>query len=224
MPVSTGSGLAAWVTRTARSAGLPSGSDPGPAADLGDFAERVAAKLGDGWAVDPDPDRAYAGPRLRRSANPDAPCVQLEWARQPGRIHASGCYPFARHPLPHGLPHPSINVRADRGAAVIARELRGRLLPGYLMTLERVTAADEQRRHDNDQRQQAAERLAKLLPEAGVRDDAKTVSGYLEGDPHRALQVRLNTDGTEASVEVSWVPVALAEQIVRICAGEQERP
>jgi hypothetical protein len=184
------------------------------------LAGQLAERLGDGWC-DAASD-GYGGAYLRQGADPDAPRLHLTVAA--GRVVIAGSYPDCRYPLPYHVKQLEITVAASREPGAIAKEITRRLLPAYLPALAKVIAEDLERRRDDERRHQAAARLAAVIPRARIRDDAKHVGGYLPSTSGqvRPVDVDLGHDGGEVSLQVRWVPVDVAERVLRALIGDDE--
>ncbi|MEU7691080.1 hypothetical protein [Microbispora hainanensis] len=94
------------------------------------------------------------------------------WSQR-GRIRVLGVYPDgSRSVLPDQKRH-EITVTAARGAASIAKRIERRLLPGYrndLATCRKLLAA---KAVQDGTRDQLAETLAELLPDATLTDNER---------------------------------------------------
>jgi hypothetical protein len=108
------------------------------------LATDVAANLGEGWTVHPEWD---SNGRMivhtdGRKLHIYAPGGYTTRALQ-GRVIVSGSYPYLPGRYTDPGNHIEITVRADRGAAVIAREITRRVLPEYTERYARVVADNE---------------------------------------------------------------------------------
>jgi hypothetical protein len=84
--------------------------------------------------------------------------LEQPWNRK-GYVSVSGCYPItSMRP-----DHVTIAVRTDRGAGILAREIRRRLLPGYLAELAKVTAHNAAEQHDTGLRLALAGKIRALF-------------------------------------------------------------
>lgn len=191
--------------------------------DIRTAAEQVALELGDGWI-------ANDGDQLSHLAYLDGPddarlAIRYEWNRK-HRVAISGYYPDA----PYGVvnnDHHSITVNAHRGPETVAKEIRRRLLPGYLPDLEDAKAAIAKHHADTAAANTLAAELGAILDArvtpadsgapggSGIRRRQAGVSIYSPGK----LYGSLNVDRYGVSVELSHVTADQARAIARILVG-----
>ena len=104
------------------------------------LAHDVAAELGDGWTAGTQRDVVGAVLYAFRTR-----LIIRDIPRKPDHVAVKGMYPDdSAYSFENGE-RIEINVRADRGAQAIAREIERRVLPGYLTTLGKIRAADAAR-------------------------------------------------------------------------------
>jgi hypothetical protein len=192
-------------------------------AELRDVAHAVAPHLS-GFRVAPDqgnPHNAYL-----RHSDGRVLIIGRPWPRVDGRVEIRGGYP--EHPDAYRLAsRPAITVRADRGGAVIAREITRRLLPGYEQALQVTRQAIAKDAADLLGRRQVAARLAAAIGGATVREDGRheiNVYWYQDGTGRGAGKARVWGDGSHVSFDVSCESAAVAERVATAVAGRGARP
>ncbi|MEO3753620.1 hypothetical protein [Streptomyces sp. B6B3] len=184
--------------------------------DFEQLSRQTAEKLGTDWAVTCETD--YAGVTwwsvLTHPAGPRI-VVSPHW-QDAGRVVVTGRYPPVDEDTQLANPAPRITVRANRGPAVLAREITRRFMPPYLKRIAEMRVASAQR--DKRQRARAAliERLTVHLPNgADVSEwpnaSGLTFAGY-GGEGH------LEVFGPDAPVHLDMksVPLDVAQNIMRL--------
>jgi hypothetical protein len=189
------------------------------------LATEVATALGDGWSVDPEWDCNGSmidhtdGRRLH---------VHKPWNKD-GFVAVNGVYP---HPTAfYFRPEDrfEINVRADRGAEVIAREINRRLMSDYAEVLAKVKAADEQHRDAYAKREAFTARVYAVLgkpqpvhevpeweQERRRMDTSTDISlhGLLDGYG----SIKVSHDATSASIEIHSIPAEKVLEVLKLLA------
>lgn len=184
-------------------------------------ARAIAECLGDGWQATEGP----FGPETAELTGPDHQRIELSALGD--RWHAQARYPHTRHGLPYGLTWPEITVAARRGAETLAAEITRRLLPGYLAQLKHVLDFQSEAERDEQAQQQAAERIAGLLP-GDVRCldvDASRIIWYLPGHEHSSADICLSRGGTQISkLELARIPIEVAVPLLELLAELTDQP
>lgn len=148
-------------------------------AALRTLATEVASELG--FTVDNDP--TFAEHRGVYLDGPDHVRIILaaDW-RNDGRLEISGVYPREAYNVTRTEQF-EIGVSQDRGAAVIAREVKRRLLPKYAPEARRVAEAIAQAEDYAHKRRCVAVRLQEAFPagSASWRDDTVRVHTHNGG-------------------------------------------
>jgi hypothetical protein len=189
------------------------------------IATEVARELGNGWCVDPAWD---ANGRMLDHTDGRRLHVHKPWNKD-GFVAVSGVYP---HPTAYYFRPEDrfeINVRADRGAEVIAREVTRRLLPDYADVLAKVKAADVQHRDAYAKREAFTARVYAVLGkpqpvydmtdwqgEQRKRDTSTDISlhGLLDGYG----SVKVGYDATSASIEIHGIPAEKVLEVLKLLA------
>jgi hypothetical protein len=196
--------------------------------DLRMLAAEVAKSLGDGWGL--EPKESFGDVML---AGPDGGALYLyEPQRKYGYVAVSPLYPhptaYRFRPGETGL---EINVRADRGAETIAREVTRRLLPTYTKALTALHAADRRYRAAFAARETYAARLYTLLgktppvledwdeedwEKTGLPGDSTSIdlSGLANGDG----SVEVDFDAHTASLKIRHISAEKVLAIVEMLA------
>jgi hypothetical protein len=177
----------------------------------------VADALGEGWTVDAGWDPVGCG-GVMIDGPAGARLHFYESWKQPGKVRAEGCYP--QTDARHG--RPGVYVTASRGVAVIAREIRGRLLPGYLPDLARVLAHNAGETFEQGQRQVVADKVAGLFPGAHHRAEGYH-GGYLNTVIHApgggSGHVTSSGAAGTLTLELRGVPTEVALRMLEVLAG-----
>jgi hypothetical protein len=185
--------------------------------DIAQLAADVAQFLGEGWGVDPDFDA-----NGRMLDHTDGRRLHIYTTGWPGnltrRVIISGSLPYRPGQYIEPGSRTEITVAAERGAAVIAREITRRLMPGYIDALAKVRArnATEDAAWESQAALAAKVRGIFGLYEPDMQDwqmeqvkrNGITVSLHRFGYG----SVRPNHDGTSAKLEVT-LP---ADQLVQV--------
>lgn len=134
------------------------------AALLSKLADAVAEDLGEDWKV--WPGNADDVRRLsRRLDGPDNAQVFISWddSDKFERLAVSAGFPEGTRAAYYGATSPRITVRADRGAQVLIRELRRRVLADYLVELDKANKAISSRNNEAAQVAELAAELAEVI-------------------------------------------------------------
>lgn len=184
----------------------------------------VATELGEDWKVNTDERYAdHMGVYL------DGPSQQQLWLgfdwRNPDRIKVRGHYPQPPGTtLPYGTKSHEIGLSRDRGPEAIAKEIRRRLLPGYIESLAGVieghTLADENASRRDTVARDFETILGGRYAGTTAADSGAEVSFF--DDARGFGRVRLNSDGTKVvEFEIRSLPLDKARRIALIVAEEE---
>jgi hypothetical protein len=194
-----------------------------PDHDMHQLAHHVADHLGNGWQV--DPDHAAHDAYLTR---PDGGYLHLHAIPgQPARIGVMDTYPPSDyHHRADERPH--ITVRADRGPAILAREITRRLLPTYENALAAVHAHLAKQASDTTTRIAVAARLAAHLPGADIQHDDRhhraLIHWYSGNRDTGRGRIELDQDATTTSLTLYDIPTHLAEQMLATIGAGTPQP
>jgi hypothetical protein len=167
-----------------------------------------------GWRVDAAWAEEYPLHNVMMADGPDRMRIQIRPARQRGRLVIGGSYPYIPGRSPrHG--RIEITVAADRGPAVIAREITRRVLPEYGKLLAALLAELAEEAQMLDARNVLAERIRWAV--TGARVSHGETSSEVSLDPGRSARISYRAD--EVSLELKWLPVDAAMKIIEIVAG-----
>lgn len=174
-------------------------------ANLALLVSALALELGPEWSPVEEEDRATH--RLQKG-DVILCCRQETYGSQAGRLEISGSYwhlakgvkggytcPRSYGLVKHDEKEPSMGVAASRGAQVIAKEMKRRLLP----EVERLTALMKVKVAEELEGQAQALRNAELLAQA-VGGEVRADQGYGSA---REIPVYANRDGVYLSARVS---------------------
>lgn len=174
----------------------------------------VASALGDGWSHEATDENIRYG--FTHLAGPNGARLSIghDRYRSGGKLEISGAYPDNQV---YGLPTIKIGVGETRGAAVIAKEISRRVLPDYLVELERVVADNARRGANADARRVLATELAAVV---GGRIDGDDRSARTSVRTYRSgsISFEIDYDGTSGSVEASSLTVDQLHAIAAILA------
>jgi len=176
------------------------------------LARKVAAGLGGGAAARPGEYGAEITDGATRLH------LTISW-HDPSRLEVSGVYPSTRQ---ERLRRTSISVRIDRGPAVIAREIRSRLLPGYHAELARVTELNAGEAHDAGMREALAGKITGMFPGAFTRVTGYTGHGtevVIPGGDGPGGTVSLSGSGASVAMTFRCVPPETAVRMLAVLAG-----
>jgi hypothetical protein len=137
----------------------------------------------------------------------------------PGYVSVAGCYPATSL---YRLHRAHINVRLDRGAAVIAREITRRLLPGYTGQLGKVLDHNAREQHDAGTRHAIAGKVAAMFPGSHTRD-----AGCQGRETEVIMHARCGGSGavggygdcSKMSMEIRSVPAEVMLRMLQVLAG-----
>jgi len=180
------------------------------------LAAQVAAKLG-GGAV---PHRAEDGALI---TTPEGARLSLEILYgDPGRLAVTGIYPPTRLERLHRARR---TVRIDRGPEVIAREIKLRLLPGYLAELGRVADHVARDTRDTGLREALGAEITGLFGGDSFTRDAGWTGHGTETVIHAGAgaggTVRMTGDATQVALDLRNVPAGTALRMLALLAAEQ---
>lgn len=161
-------------------------------AELPTLAREIAAELGEGWSTSHDSEGGHVF--NVRLMGPDGACLNLtvDWNSK-GKVKIGGSYLGGAHRL-WGLNHYDIGVSANRGAAKIAAEIKRRLLPDYLVELERFKGMMVAEQASQDERRRVADLIAATLPQLRRSNDGNSFSLY--SNDHVSLNVDVREGGS----------------------------
>lgn len=168
----------------------------------------TAARVMPGWSAASEDDRVYLnGPDGERLL------VEHDWPDN-SRVSVTGI--LARHRRARHV----ITVRMDRGGGVLAREIRRRLLPGYLPALAADRAAFRAEQVQTAARHAVRDQLMAVLGPAG------SLTGHCQTDSrsevhvslpeYRGGHLRLWSDGSVVEFERFQVPADMAVAMVAL--------
>jgi hypothetical protein len=129
------------------------------------LAQEIGNELGEGWVGTPD---AWHSAELH---GPDGMRLDLDVSRTRGSLHIQGMFRHLKHAADiymSDIRYPGINVSVDRGAVVIAREIKRRLMPDYLHAFAAV--------------QSRIKRYEQMLRERG--EMVEWIAGITKTEPH----------------------------------------
>jgi hypothetical protein len=177
------------------------------------LARQVAPMLGAGWT--PGTVDEWFGAALN---GPDGAQIWLSMPQtREGYVAATGSYPASRMTLRSSAP--SANVRADRGAAAVAKAITSRVLPVYLPVLAEVTEYNAKAEHDAGQRQVLLGKMAAMFPGSHIRELRFGNDVVLGGAGGLGT---VEASGSAASVTMTLrVPAAVALEVLELVAGRR---
>lgn len=193
-----------------------------------ELATQVAAELGEGWAL-ADCDRRSSGIHI---VNPEGVYLFLRdpdeyghgRSNEKGKVRISGS--FTKSPGyqagdgPHYGLHrhaPEIMVSTSRGAAVIAKEIRRRLLAEVEEGFAEARANIARRVANEGARKAVTEELAGILhsPHHNVE------SGRVSWDGEGYGSITVGRSGVDGKIELSGVPIEILRDVVTTLAKHQ---
>lgn len=181
------------------------------------LGRQVVAHMEPGWSAGTVDEWFGAGLH-----GPDNALVWLSKpSSKPGYVHASGNFPETRKTL---RTRPSVNVRADRGPAVIAREITRRLLPAYLPLLAEVVEYNATEDYERSSRKTVVDKFGALFPGSHSSDIGYTGYGRrgVLGGAGGIGTVEATGDGSNVTLNVR-VPADVAMQILELVAESRQR-
>jgi hypothetical protein len=189
--------------------------------ELVPLAREAAAELGDAWSVNSDMDTF--GVHLH---GPDGQRLHFRESRDKrGAVTISPTYPHPTAYYFQGEQHKAINVRADRGARVIAGEIRRRLMPEYVATLAEVRKADERHSAAYAAREKYVAEVYQIIgKDRPVLKDWQQSRAEQDTHSHVDLygtgggsgHVDVSFDATTASLEIRYIPAEKVLAILRL--------
>ncbi len=176
------------------------------AAELRTLATQVAGLIG--YTVDPPATDGYYRDAVRLHGPDGAALAIARQRHNPLRVTVHGTYPQRTSQVAYHLPSHDITVAISRGAAVIAREIQRRLLPGYLTDLTTAVQALRQRDDAAQAREKVAAELVAAVPglRRGVDSDSRvTLSCYGNAATHGTVNgtVAISGHGDTVSVDLT---------------------
>lgn len=172
------------------------------------LASSIAHELGDHWTVDTTRD-AYDGVYLNGQAGATLFLVLL-WSDK-DRLVISGSYNV---PDSHRLDRHEITVNRFRPPTAIVKEINRRLLPGYLVTLEKALQADADDKQAAADKAAVQARLMTAMP--GAKLDAAGVNWF--SNDHGYGDIRLYHDGSKGEVKIRDLTAAQIEAVLKVLA------
>ena len=137
------------------------------------LAREVAAELGDGWTAVQDPDHGLGRGISLVHRDGRAISVGSDW-RATGKLILRGVYPYEVSQHCHSVEHFEIGASASKGARLIARDIRSRLMGDYEAELARLRGVAE----DKLRRERTQEAMTgRLALSAGVTVDDRRRGG-----------------------------------------------
>lgn len=176
---------------------------------LANFAQELAAALGEGWTVS---DRTNSWTKLLEG--PKSQRLWVSEAEGQAKYTIAGDLPRRQDNSFYGLGAYEklleINVSASKSAEKIANEIKRRLFPSYLPLLERALTYQEQ---DKAQARAMAANVARM--EAG----GLSRSTWRENQLHGTLSgvtVKADVYSTTVHLDLSWLTPDQAEAIIAL--------
>ncbi|MER5951184.1 hypothetical protein ABT127_34620 [Streptomyces sp. NPDC001904] len=166
------------------------------------------------WTATPDP--AWGGDQVVRITHSDGRSIRIQPARRNGYIHASVIYPHPSHFHLHAAHEPTTEMRADRGAAALAKAITRKLLEVYTDTYAQVLAANTAYAELQQQEQRFAERLTEIIPGARITSHQTAVTVKHNGPAPATASIQVS--GGQHTVTLRWVGSATAEAAARAYA------
>jgi hypothetical protein len=190
--------------------------------NIAKLAAEVAGELGDGWSVDPHWNAN--GSMLDHTDSRRLHICTSRWPQnRAGRVIISGVLPYRPGSYIEPGSHKEITVAAERGAAVIAREINRRLMPEYIEALSKIRArnAGEDAAFASQSALAVKVRSIFGLAEPELNDwqlEQVKRNGHSIGLHEFGYgSVRPNYDGTDAKLEVT-LPADQLLQVLELLA------
>jgi hypothetical protein len=188
----------------------------------------IALALGSSWRVEPD---AHDGSHARITDGIREFSLRLDGYGP--RLKISGVYPFRKLPgggvacpdIPYKATIPSITVAATKTGAVIAADIRRRLMDAY----ESLRLAIEQRHAAANAHEAATgDAFTRLAAETGARISENGAGKHLHWPDSRATGNGYiwneQVDGEKVSLDLRSLPVDIAIQIINLVHGRKSEP
>ena len=191
-----------------------------------EFAQQVAEALGHGWTA-----HGVNGNNARAIIeNPNTTpegiaafyvgCDHCWWERS-DRVEVTGRYPgYKGRPVLNSYEDdfPRITCAVDRGAEAVAREIERRFLPRYWPLAEKALELAAHYERENATAGEAARDIAEIVGgEVSVDGqrllDTPSVRFSKDGGGNGRMYGKMEVHGDEVNLDMSGVPVALAERI-----------
>lgn len=186
-------------------------------AELPTLAQTIAAELGEGWTTTHTSEGGHVF--NVRLMGPDGACLHLnvDWNSK-GIVKIGGSYLGGTHRL-WGLNHYDIGVSASRGAAKIAAEIKRRLLPDYLVELERFKGMVAAEEASLTEQRRVADLIAATLPQLRRSKDGNSFTLY--SNDHVSLNVDVREGGSISIDRCYGDVIALLPALVAMVTAAQ---
>lgn len=178
-------------------------------------AAGVVETLGDGWAV--DLSLCAAGVAVLKGPG-RAELVMRVDQKDPRRVVVRTRFPRRAREVV-SLDEARITIAADRGPEVIAKEIERRVLPGYLIELERGQDAIERSDQNERARAEAVARLIREAPVLTTRRDGEVRHWYGWGESLEMVSVVFMGDASRCKVEMEGASARLLPALLSVIKG-----